>query len=72
LSCRRVCLGAAIALPISAPALATEPADIESNLTIAGGGTEQELTLADAMATLNIPSVSITLIDHDHIAWARA
>jgi CubicO group peptidase (beta-lactamase class C family) len=66
------CLGVAIALPISTPAHAAELADIESNLTIAVGGTEKEITLADAMVTLNIPSVSIALIDHDRIAWARA
>jgi CubicO group peptidase (beta-lactamase class C family) len=67
-----VYLGVAIALTMSAPALAAEPTDIESNLTIAVGGTEKELALADAMATLNIPSVSLALIDHDRIAWARA
>ena len=67
-----VYLGVAIALTISASAPAAEPTDIESNLTIAVGGTEKELALADAMATLNIPSVSLALIDHDRIAWARA
>ena len=67
-----VYLGVAIALTMSAPALAAEPTDIESNLTIAVGGTEKELALADAMATLNIPSVSLAFIDHDRIAWARA
>jgi len=67
-----VYLGVAIALTISASAPAAEPTDIESNLTIAVGGTEKELALADAMATLNIPSVSLALIDHDRIAWAHA
>ena len=56
----------------SAPALAVEPSDIESNLTITIGGSEQQVTLAEAMAALNIPAVSFALIDQDRIAFARA
>jgi hypothetical protein len=55
-----------------APALAVEPSDIESNLTITAGGTEQQVTLAEALTALNIPAVSFALIDQDRIAFARA
>jgi len=54
------------------PALTAEPSDIESNLTIAIGGAEKQVSLAEAMAALNIPAASIALIDQDQIAFARA
>jgi CubicO group peptidase (beta-lactamase class C family) len=55
-----------------APALAVEPSDIESKLTITVGGSEQQVTLAEALTALNIPAVSFALIDQDRIAFARA
>lgn len=54
------------------PTLTAEPSDIESNLTIAIGGAEKQVSLAEAMAALNIPAASIALIDQDQIAFARA
>jgi len=65
-------LGIAVALAPSAGALAAEPSDLESNLTISVGGVEKTLTLGEAMAALNIPSVSLALIDQDQLAFARA
>jgi CubicO group peptidase (beta-lactamase class C family) len=56
----------------SAPALAGKPSDIESKLTLTIGGSEKQLTLAEAMTALNIPAASIALIDQDRIAFARA
>jgi CubicO group peptidase (beta-lactamase class C family) len=71
--CRRLVLVAfAASLSLSPPALAAQPSDIESNLTIAIGGAEKHVSLAEAMAALNIPAASIALIDKDQIAFARA
>lgn len=55
-----------------AAALAAEPADLESGLTISVDGSDKTLTLAEAMDALNIPSVSLALIDADQVALARA
>jgi CubicO group peptidase (beta-lactamase class C family) len=57
---------------LSPPPSAAEPSDIESNLSITIGGAEKQLSLAEAMAALNIPVVSIALINQDRIAFARA
>jgi CubicO group peptidase (beta-lactamase class C family) len=65
-------LGIAVALAPSAGALAAEPSDLESSLTISVGGVEKTLTLEEAIAALNIPSVSLALIDQDQLAFARA
>lgn len=46
--------------------------DIESNLAITIGGAEKHVSMAEAMAALNIPAASIALIDKDQIAFARA
>ena len=59
-------------LLLSAPALAADPSDLESKLTITIGGIEKTLSLEEAKAALNIPSVSLALIDQDSIAFARA
>lgn len=64
-------LGVAISLPMSVASLAAEAADIESKLSITVAGTEKQLTLDEALSALNIPSVSMALIDKDRIAWAR-
>ena len=46
---------------------------LESGLTIAmPHGAKREASLDEAMALLNIPAVSVALIDQDHIAWVRA
>jgi hypothetical protein len=71
--CRRLVLVAfAASLCASTPALAAEPSDIESNLAITIGGAEKHVSMAEAMAALNIPAASIALIDKDQIAFARA
>ena len=36
------------------------------------GGVDKTLSLQDAMEALNIPSVSLALIDQDRVAFARA
>jgi len=61
----------ATSLFVSPPVFAV-PSDIESNLSITIGGAEKQVSLAEAMAALNIPAVSIALIDQDRIAFARA
>ena len=62
----------ATSLFVSPPVFAAVPSDIESNLSITIGGAEKQVSLAEAMAALNIPAVSIALIDQDRIAFARA
>jgi CubicO group peptidase (beta-lactamase class C family) len=56
----------------SAAAFAAEPSDIESNLTVTIGGAERQVTLAEAMAALNVPAASVALTDQDRIAFVRA
>src|SRR5262249_43136293 len=72
--CRGVIVFIVVAVSLfwSPPALIAEPSDIESNLTIAIGGAEKQVSLAEAMAALNIPAASIALIDQDQIAFAPA
>jgi CubicO group peptidase (beta-lactamase class C family) len=53
-------------------AFAAELSDIEINLTITVDGAEKQVSLGEAMASLNIPAASIALIDQDRIAFARA
>jgi CubicO group peptidase (beta-lactamase class C family) len=65
-------LGIAGALLLGAPTFAAEPSDLESKLTISVEGVEKTLTLPEAMAELNIPSVSFAVIDEDRIAFASA
>jgi CubicO group peptidase (beta-lactamase class C family) len=55
-----------------ASAFAAEPSDIEADLTVTICGAEKQVSLAEAMAALNIPAASIALIDQDQIAFARA
>jgi len=64
--------GFATALLLSGPASAAEPSDLENKLAITVGGVERTLTLEEAMGALNIPSVSLALIDQDRMAFARA
>ncbi|MGH6749702.1 MAG: serine hydrolase [Methyloceanibacter sp.] len=59
-------------LSLSRTALAAAPEDLESGLNVTIGGVSKTLTLGEAMAALNVPSVSIALIDQDGIAAARA
>jgi CubicO group peptidase (beta-lactamase class C family) len=62
----------AVILVLAPSAQAAEPSDLESELTMSIGGVEQTLTLQQAMDRLNIPSVSLALIDQDRIAFTRA
>jgi CubicO group peptidase (beta-lactamase class C family) len=55
-----------------APAHAVEPADIESDLAITIDGRTRLAGIDEAMKLLNVPSVSLALIDADRIALARA
>jgi len=61
-----------VLLSMARPALAGAPEGLESGLTITIGGVTKTLTLGGAMAALNIPSVSIALIDQDGITFSRA
>ena len=65
-----VLLAGLLSLPCTAVAAA--PADLESGLNVIIGGVSKTLTLSEAMAALNVPSVSVALIDQDGIAAARA
>jgi CubicO group peptidase (beta-lactamase class C family) len=62
----------ALVLISGAPATAQEPSELERNLTVTVDGVAKTLTLEEAMRALNIPSVSLALIDGDRIAFARA
>jgi CubicO group peptidase (beta-lactamase class C family) len=65
-------LSLAIGLLTTGAALGAEPSDLERDLTITIGGSLRQASLEEAMALLNIPSVSLALIDRDRIAFARA
>src|SRR6476661_7027565 len=56
----------------SSAMLAAEPNDIEHDLVITVQGEEKRVALDQALALLNVPSVSIALIDEGRIAFARA
>ncbi len=64
--------------PLAAPAELRRDRDrfagLERGLEIAqpGGGIAARLDLGEALTKLNNPSVSIALIDHGELAWARA
>jgi CubicO group peptidase (beta-lactamase class C family) len=62
----------AIVLVLAPSALAGEPSALESELTMSIGGVEQTLTLTEAMDKLNVPSVSVALIDQDRIVFTHA
>jgi CubicO group peptidase (beta-lactamase class C family) len=64
--------GVAMVLAVSAAVIAAEPEAIESGLTIAGPDGVQQVSLDQALALLNIASVSLALIDRGEIAFARA
>lgn len=69
----RTLLCLALGLWLGGTAAASGPADVEANLEVTlPGGTARHANLDEAMALLNIPSVSVALIDQDRIAWARA
>ena len=57
------------AVPLSA-ALAVEPAKLEDGLDLEGP--RRLVSLEEAMAILNVPSVSLALMDSDRIVLARA
>ena len=52
------------------PARAVEPVEIEANLDIKI--TRRLVSLKEAMSVLNVPAVSLALIDQDRIEFARA
>ncbi|MEX2165614.1 MAG: serine hydrolase domain-containing protein [Methyloceanibacter sp.] len=66
------CLLSILFLGCIAPAHAAEPADIESDLAITIDGRTRNAGIEEAMKLLNVPSVSLALIDEDRIALARA
>ncbi len=73
LALRRTLLWLALGLLLAGAAMAAEPSDIETKLNVTmPGGEARSADLAEAMALLNIPSVSVALIDQDRIAWAKA
>jgi CubicO group peptidase (beta-lactamase class C family) len=59
--------------PLPAQPVAS-PSDIERGLEVVEPGAAKAslLDLSDALAALKIPSVSVALIDHGKLAWARA
>ena len=57
--------------PIGA-AIAAEPGAIERDLVVTVQGEERHVGLDEALTLLNVPSVSIALIDEGRIAFARA
>ena len=61
----------ALFLPIGA-AIAAEPGAIERDLVVTVQGEEKRVDLDEALTLLNVPSVSIALIDEGRIAFARA
>ena len=61
--------GVALLIP-RGPARAVEPAQIEADLDIEI--TRRLVSLEEAMSILNVPAVSLALIDADKIAFARA
>jgi CubicO group peptidase (beta-lactamase class C family) len=65
-------IGIAIAVALVPGARAAGPSELESTLTIPLRGVAKTVTLEDAMGALNVPSVSLALIDGDRIAFARA
>ena len=72
---QRLGLAAALlagSLSLPRATVAAAPMDLESGLNVTIGGMSKTLTLSGAMAALNVPSVSIALIDQDGIAAARA
>jgi len=54
------------------PAVAVEAGDLETDLKVTVDGVETTLTLAEAMERLNVPSVSLAVIDDDRIAITAA
>jgi len=73
LALRRTLLWLALGLLFAGPAMAAEPSDVETSLSVTmPGGEARQAALAEVMALLNIPSVSVALIDQDRIAWAKA
>jgi len=65
-------LVATMVLHAASPSVAAEPEAIERHLTLKIDGAEKRISLERAMALLNIPSVSLALIDDGGIAFARA
>jgi CubicO group peptidase (beta-lactamase class C family) len=56
----------------SSALMAAEPSAIEHDIAIGAQGDEKRVGLDQALALLNVPSVSVALIDEGRIAFARA
>jgi CubicO group peptidase (beta-lactamase class C family) len=64
-------LGAVLALSFAQiPPANSKPLAIEQSLVIEGS--DKAPSLEEAMAYLKVPSVSLALIDHDRVRWAKA
>jgi CubicO group peptidase (beta-lactamase class C family) len=68
----RIAAGFVAMLMLAAPALGVEPSALTSTLVVPVDGVDKTLSLEEAMAALNIPSVSFALIDGDRVAFAEA
>ncbi|MGC2408994.1 MAG: hypothetical protein WA441_03060 [Methyloceanibacter sp.] len=64
-------VAAAMALMASASVMAAHADAIESDLAVVVQGSQKQGSLDEALALLNIPSVSIAFIDKGSIAFAR-
>lgn len=71
-SCGLALIGFIVATVLGTPAQGAEPRELERNLAVSVDGEVKTLSLEEAMAALNVPSVSIALIDGDRIAFAQA
>ncbi len=56
----------------AAPALAVDQQAIERDLAVTVAGKEERLNLDEAMRRLNVPSVSLAVIEEGRIAFAKA
>jgi len=65
-------LAVILMLHAASPSVAAGPEALERDLTLKIDGAEKRVSLNQAMALLNIPSVSLALIDDGGIAFARA
>src|SRR4029453_5768735 len=68
----RIAAGFVAMLMLAAPALGVEPSALTSTLVVPVDGVDKTLSLEEAMAAPNLPSVSFALIDGDRVAFAEA
>ncbi len=66
-------VGLTMAIAVAGRAAAADPAAIERGLDLVGPGVRvADVGLAEAMAILKVPSVSVAVIDGGRLDWARA